>query len=67
MGLFSKKCEYCRNKIEKGKEVKRNVKILGYMGTYPKNFCCGEHVNKHKQELEEYIKKPRKSGKGCCG
>ncbi len=67
MGLFAKKCEYCRTKIEKGKEVKKDVKIPGYVGTHPKNFCCDEHASKYEQEIEEYLNKPRKSGGGCCG
>ncbi|MBI4447762.1 hypothetical protein HY643_02185 [Candidatus Woesearchaeota archaeon] len=66
MGLFSKKCAYCRNKIEKGKEIKRDVKVPGYIGTHSNNFCCEEHVNKYEQEMEEYTKKSKKSG-GCCG
>ncbi len=66
MGLFAKKCEYCRTKIEKGKEVKRDVKIPGYIGTYSKNFCCKEHAGKYELEIEEHMKRPRKSGGGCC-
>lgn len=67
MGLFAKKCEYCRIKIENGKEVKKDVKVPGYIGTHSKNFCCEEHTNKYEQELEDYIKKQGKSGGGCCG
>ncbi len=66
MGLFAKKCWYCRTKVEKGKETERDVKVLGYIGTHPKNFCCKEHANKYEQELEEYMSKQGKSG-GCCG
>lgn len=66
MGLFAKKCEYCKTKIEKGKEVKKGVKVSGYVGTRPKNFCCEEHASKYEQELEECMEKPREGG-GCCG
>lgn len=66
MGLFAKRCEYCRAKIDKGKELKKDVKIPGYVGTQPKNFCCEEHATKYEQEMEEYTKRQRKSG-GCCG
>lgn len=65
--LFAKKCEYCKTKIEKGKEVRKNVKVPIYVGTRPRNFCCEEHADKYEKEIEEYIKKPRKSGGGCCG
>lgn len=67
MGLFAKKCEYCRTKIEKGKEIKKDVKIPGYVGTHVKNFCCEEHIGKYEKEVEEYLTKPRKSSRGCCG
>ncbi len=32
MGLFSKKCEYYRTKIEEGKEMRKNVKEKTYGG-----------------------------------
>lgn len=67
MLLFARKCEYCRAKIEKGKEFKKNVKVPGYVGTHPKNFCCEEHASKYEQELEEYMRKPKSDGGGCCG
>ncbi len=66
MGLFRKKCEYCKTKIENGKEVKKDVRVPGYIGTHPKTFCCGEHAESYEQEVEEHMKKP-KSGGGCCG
>ena len=65
MNLFNKKCEYCRTKIEKEKEIIRDVKVLGHIGTYPKNFCSNEHANKYEQELEEYPKQGNKK-RGCC-
>lgn len=66
MSLFAKKCWYCRTKIEKGKEINRDVKVPAYVGTRPKDFCCKEHAGKYEQELEEHMSKPGKSG-GCCG
>lgn len=65
MRLFNKKCGYCRTKIEKGKEIIRDVKVLGYIGTHSKNFCSNEHANKYEQELKEYSKQGNKK-KGCC-
>lgn len=63
--LFKKKCIYCRTKIEKGKEIKKNVKIPGYLGTHPKNFCSDKHAEEY---VEEINKRPQqKSGGGCCG
>lgn len=60
MGLFRKKCEYCRNKIEKGKEVFRNVKVAGMHGTLNRAFCSEEHANLYEKENK------KKCG-GCCG
>ncbi len=65
MGLFRNKCEYCRRKIEKGKEVFRDVKNPVFIGTKEKAFCCSEHAESYGQELEEHLKKP-KSGRSCC-
>ena len=67
MSLFGIKCLYCRTKIEKDKKVVRNVKVPGFIGTSPKNFCSEEHANKYNNEIGEYLKKPRKTGGGCCG
>lgn len=66
MSLFRKKCEYCRTKIEKGEETKRDVKVPGYTGTYLKNFCNDDHADKYEQEIEEYIERSKNHG-GCCG
>lgn len=66
MGLLRKKCEFCREKIEKGNEIFRNVKIPGFIGTRQKAFCCHEHANAYEQETRDYLKKS-KCGKSCCG
>ena len=65
MSLLKKKCEYCKKKIEKGKEVFKDVKVSGFIGTREKAFCCSEHGGNYERELEEHLKKP-KSGGGCC-
>ena len=65
MSIFSKKCEYCRNKIEEDEEVVKNVKVPGYIGTSPKNFCSNGHVNKYEQEIKSYSNRP-KERRGCC-
>ena len=65
MSLFKKKCGYCGTKIEKEKEVFKDVKVPGFIGTTKKAFCCLEHTNKYAEEMEEHLKKPRK-GRGCC-
>lgn len=67
MSLFRKKCMYCRAKIEKGQEEFKEVKILGYVGTFNKSFCSKEHADKYEQELEEHMNKPKIGGGSCCG
>lgn len=66
MNLFKKKCAYCKKKIEKGKEIFKEVKVSTLIGTREKAFCCSKHVNEYKKEIEEYLKKPQKRG-SCCG
>ncbi|MFH1752241.1 MAG: hypothetical protein ABH821_04870 [archaeon] len=65
-GLFEKKCLYCRTKIDKDKEVKRDVKVPGNAGIQSKNFCSEEHADSYEQELDAFLKKPKKRG-SCCG
>lgn len=64
---FRKKCEYCRTRVEKGKEINRNVKVPGFIGTYPRYFCCEEHANNYEKEIEELTKQSKNSGRSCCG
>jgi hypothetical protein len=64
MSLFKKKCEYCRKKIE-GKEIFKNVKVSGFIGTHPKAFCCSDHADGYEKELEQHLKKSKCGG--CCG
>ncbi len=64
MSLFSKKCEYCREKIGKGSEIILNVKALGFIGLHKRYFCSDEHADKYKKEIEVYLKKSKKEG--CC-
>ena len=62
MGLFRKKCEYCREKVEKGMEVSRHVKNPAFTGTVKKAFCCEGHADAYEKES-----KGKRCGKSCCG
>jgi len=61
--LFKKKCEFCRVKIVQNFEVKRSVKVPGYVGTFEKTFCCEDHAKMYEQELGNMA--TNKNG-GCC-
>ena len=63
MGLFKKKCEYCKKKIEKEQEVFREVKAPVFVGTKQKVFCCPKHADSYEREVSN-AKKCRSS---CCG
>lgn len=63
MGLFKKKCEYCREKIDKGKEVFKDVKDPVFTSFQKKAFCS----NNHAEAYEIDLKKPKKCTSGCCG
>ena len=65
MGLFKKRCMYCREKIEKGQEEFKEVKIPGYVGTFNKSFCSKEHAGKYVEEISNAPQ--QKSRGGCCG
>lgn len=65
MILFKKKCMYCREKIEKGLEEFKEVKVRGYVGTFNKAFCSEKHAEQYEEELNN--NPPKKSVGGCCG
>jgi len=62
MGLFKKKCEYCKKKIEKEQEIFRNVKDPVFVGIKQKAFCCSEHADSY----EYKVSNAKKCGSGCC-
>ena len=65
MGLFRKKCGYCRNKIEKDSSVKEKVKVLEFLGLCEKYFCCNSCLRNYKKTVEEKTENVKKCG-GCC-
>lgn len=56
MGLFKKKCEHCKEKIEKGEEVVRKVKDPLFIDLREKSFCCENHADAYEKEKGS-----------CCG
>jgi hypothetical protein len=62
MSLFKKKCEYCKEKIDKGKETFRHVKDPAFVGTKKKTFCSEEHAGLYEAEA----KNAKKCGGSCC-
>ncbi len=62
MGLFKKRCMYCKEKIEKGHEKFADVKVIGYVGTFKKPFCDDDHIIRYNKEVEEMVK----NKSGCC-
>ena len=63
MWPFSKKCHYCRDKIN-GDVVEAKVKVPGYLGLHKKNFCSQEHIDKYNQEVRQMSQNKGKGG--CC-
>lgn len=64
MGLFKKKCALCGEKIEKGKELIRKVKVPEFTGFRDMSFCS----KKHAQQYDQYIKgTPRRNFCPSCG
>jgi len=49
MGLFKKKCEYCKEKINKGKEVFEEVKVPEFKDKVIRAFCSEEHAELYKK------------------
>jgi len=53
MSLFKKKCEYCKEKIEKGEEVFEKVKVPEFIDPKIKAFCSKEHAELYKKCIKE--------------
>ena len=52
MSLFKKKCEYCKEKIEKGKEVLAEVKVPEFKNKIIKPFCSKKHAELYKANIK---------------
>lgn len=61
--LFRKKCYYCKNKINKGKEIYKKVKDPVFTDKKERTFCCEEHAYNYEYEIEN----KKSCSKGCCG
>ncbi|MDA3836511.1 MAG: hypothetical protein PF542_02715 [Nanoarchaeota archaeon] len=61
MKLFKKKCDYCGQRIDKGKEFFKEVKVPEFIDPKIKTFCSKEH-------FEEYLMRNHgtKSRKPYC-
>jgi len=52
MSLFKKKCAYCNQKIEKGKEVLALVKVPAFKDKVRRPFCSEEHAEFYKKYVK---------------
>jgi hypothetical protein len=50
--LFRQKCEYCGEKIDRGKEIVAEVKVPEFKGMRDMPFCSCEHVDKYWEEVK---------------
>ncbi len=63
MALFKKKCKYCGSKIDKGKEVWKEVKVPEFTGTRSMPFCSEEHAEAYEKY---FIGTPSRSSCPYC-
>ena len=56
---FRKRCEYCKQEIERGGEISENVEVYGRTDTPKKHFCSQEHLKIYKKEIAERMKNRR--------
>ena len=52
MALFKKRCVYCKEKINKGKEVWQEVKVPEFTGMRLLPFCSKEHAEFYKNNIK---------------
>jgi hypothetical protein len=53
MGIFKKRCTYCKEKINKGEEVFEKVKLPEFIDPKVKAFCSKEHAELYKKKVKE--------------
>ena len=54
-----KKCEYCKDEIEKGEEISEHVEVYGRTDKPKKHFCSEEHMKLYKKRTVELMKTRR--------
>ena len=57
--FFQKKCEFCKRPIGKGKGITEEVEVYGRVGTWKKNFCSEECLEKYRKMTEGLMKTRR--------
>lgn len=59
--LFKRECAFCMEKLGKGKVIIEKVEVYGRVGTWKKDFCSEECLEKYKKATAELMKtrKPR--------
>ncbi|MCK5017313.1 MAG: hypothetical protein KAS32_09585 [Candidatus Peribacteraceae bacterium] len=56
--FFSKKCETCKQKIQKGR-IEKKVEVYGRVGTWNRSFCSEECLEKYENRTEQLMKTRR--------
>jgi len=51
MGLFSKKCFYCKTKIDRGEEIEGIVKVPEFSEKVNRIFCSEEHLKYYRENI----------------
>lgn len=57
--IFKKECAFCKKKIEKGRGIKEKVEVYGRVGTWKKDFCSVECLEKYIESTEQLMKTRR--------
>jgi len=52
MSIFRKKCQYCGERIEKGKEITAEVKVPEFKYKVKRKFCSLEHLDLYKKYVK---------------
>jgi ribosomal protein L24E len=57
--IFKKKCEFCKKPIEKGEGLKERVEVYGRVGTWERNFCSEECLERYRKATSDLMKTRR--------
>ncbi len=62
--FFTRKCEWCKEKIPKGSGITKKVEVYTLVGLHKRNFCSEDCLDKYQKRTAFLIKTRTK--KGVC-
>ncbi len=53
--FFSRRCSFCRARIEKGRGVEEDVEVYGLVGKHKRHFCSEKCLSDYKKATKKLM------------